>query len=241
MVLVLPFSLEGISALLAEAEMPMALIWIVSILQSAVLFAFVIFLGLLLSKKTGLGAHILESYISRERGSNSNNKDFFSISIIAGVLTGIALLAFDYIFYKMGTGITFFNVTPPVWWKGLMASFYGGIAEEILMRLFLLNLFVWLFSKIIKKGDTKQNRPIIWVSIIIAAIIFGAGHLPATAAIAPLTPLIILRAFLLNGAGGIVFGWLFWKRGLLSAMIAHFSADIILHVLFVVFISQVKL
>jgi membrane protease YdiL (CAAX protease family) len=36
---------------------------------------------------------------------------------------------------------------------------------------------------------------------------------------------------LLNGIGGVVFGWLYWKKGLESAMIAHFSADIVLHVL----------
>ena len=26
-------------------------------------------------------------------------------------------------------------------------------------------------------------------------------------------------------------GWLYWQRGLLAAMVAHFSADIVLHVL----------
>ena len=49
--------------------------------------------------------------------------------------------------------------------------------------------------------------------------------------IIPLTPLVITRAILLNGIGGVVFGWLYWKRGLEAAMIAHFSADIVLHVL----------
>jgi membrane protease YdiL (CAAX protease family) len=43
--------------------------------------------------------------------------------------------------------------------------------------------------------------------------------------------MVILRAVLLNGLGGIVFGYLYWKRGLEAAMIAHFSADIVLHVL----------
>jgi len=35
----------------------------------------------------------------------------------------------------------------------------------------------------------------------------------------------------LNGLGGLAFGWLYWKQGLESAMIAHFSADIVLHVI----------
>ena len=64
-----------------------------------------------------------------------------------------------------------------------------------------------------------------------SALLFGAGHLPTTATLMPLTPLVITRALLLNGLGGIVFGWLYWKRGLLAAMLAHFSADIVLHVI----------
>jgi membrane protease YdiL (CAAX protease family) len=35
---------------------------------------------------------------------------------------------------------------------------------------------------------------------------------------------------LLNAIWGIVFWYLYWKKGLESSMIAHFSADIMLHV-----------
>jgi membrane protease YdiL (CAAX protease family) len=74
----------------------------------------------------------------------------------------------------------------------------------------------------------KPTQTGIVISIFLAAIIFGLGHLPITASLVAITPLIVLRAIVLNGIGGIVFGWLFWKRGLESAMIAHFTADIFL-------------
>lgn len=80
--------------------------------------------------------------------------------------------------------------------------------------------------------DLHQSQPIAairQISIIFAAIIFGLGHLPATAQIISLNAIVIMRAILLNGLGGIIFGWLYWKKGLESAMIAHFSADIVLH------------
>ena len=64
-----------------------------------------------------------------------------------------------------------------------------------------------------------------------AAILFGLGHLPTTATLVSLTAMVILRATVLNGIGGVVFGYLYWKRGLEAAMLAHFSADIVLHVL----------
>jgi len=72
---------------------------------------------------------------------------------------------------------------------------------------------------------------VIWIANILAAVLFGLGHLPTTALLVPLTPIVIARAIVLNGLLGIVFGWLYWKRGLEAAMISHFSADIVLHVL----------
>ena len=120
----------------------------------------------------------------------------------------------------------------PAAWKGFLASFYGGIAEEIQLRLLVMSLFAWLGSFISKTSEGKPTSAIFWIANILAAILFGLGHLPATAALIPLTPLVITRAIVLNGLGGIAFGYLYWKRGLESAMIAHFSADIVLHVLF---------
>jgi membrane protease YdiL (CAAX protease family) len=67
--------------------------------------------------------------------------------------------------------------------------------------------------------------------VVIAAIVFGLGHLPATAMAMEITPAVILRAVLLNGILGVVFGWLFYRKGLEFAMISHFSVDIVLHVL----------
>jgi len=34
--------------------------------------------------------------------------------------------------------------TPVTVWKALLGSFYGGISEEVLLRLFLVSLFVWI-------------------------------------------------------------------------------------------------
>jgi membrane protease YdiL (CAAX protease family) len=41
----------------------------------------------------------------------------------------------------------------------------------------------------------------------------------------------IIRNLILNSLGGIVFGWLYWKKGLEASMISHFTADLVLHVL----------
>ena len=119
------------------------------------------------------------------------------------------------------------TVSTPLW-QGFLGSFYGGIVEEILLHLFLVTLIVWIILKFTKTDDGKPADTSIWIAIIVAAIIFGLGHLPATALLTTITPIVIFRAILLNGIGGIIFGWLYWKKGLEAAIIAHFTADIVL-------------
>jgi len=50
------------------------------------------------------------------------------------------------------------------------------------------------------------------------------------AQLTPLTPFLVTTVILLNAVAALGFGYLYWKRGLESAMLAHFSADIVLHV-----------
>jgi len=117
---------------------------------------------------------------------------------------------------------------PPAW-QGFLASFYGGINEELLMRLGLMTLLAWAGAKV-----TRQERPgpgVMWMANVLAALLFGAGHLPTLAALAPLTAMLVVRTLLLNGIAGVLFGWLYWRRGLLAAVASHFSADIVLHVI----------
>lgn len=116
-------------------------------------------------------------------------------------------------------------------WKAFLASFYGGIAEEIMFRLFLMTFFVWVLFKIKTTKDGRPTRFQIWLGNILSSVIFGLGHLGITGFLAAITLAVVLRAVLLNGVVGVVFGWLYWRKGLESAMIAHFSADIVLHVL----------
>jgi len=118
---------------------------------------------------------------------------------------------------------------------GFLASFYGGIGEEVLLRLFFVPFLCLLIigaMKLLGFAKTwKHTDNIVWVSVILAAIVFGLAHLPGIAMVMETTPVVILWAVLLNGIGGVVFGWLFYRKGLEFAMISHFSADIVLHVL----------
>ncbi len=218
------FTLQGISF----SEVPLEGI-LFSIIVNCVLFFVITFVGLFLSKKIGFGAPILER-LTEKKEVKTYIKSILGISIGFGILAGILMLIADNLLSHFG-GISLDVSLPPVW-QGFLGAFYGGVNEELLMRLFLMSLLIWIFFKIKKTDDGKPTRVSIWIAIIIAAIFFGIGHLAATSELTAITPAIIARAVLLNGIGGIAFGWLYWRKGLESAMISHFSADIILYVIY---------
>lgn len=93
------------------------------------------------------------------------------------------------------------------------------------MRFGVMSGIVWLLYKI------NNNRTATWIygsGIVVSAFLFGAGHLPlAQALTGHLSGALIIYILAANGIGGIVFGWLYWKKGLETAMIAHIAAHII--------------
>ncbi len=235
---VLPYTLELQQNVLANLPMPLWVLLPIQVLQNTILFALAIGLGLLAANRIGLGLPILEAKLAGE-SIGARLKSILPLSIILGVAGSALIIGLDiYIFgptmrAELGAkaGLANLQGTQPAAWKGLLASFYGGIDEEVLLRLCLLSLLAWLGKFISKTPEGRPTVVVFWVANILAAVLFGLGHLPATATLLPLTPLIVLRAIVLNGLLGIAFGYLYFTRGLESAMISHFSADIVLHVL----------
>ena len=229
---VLPYTLTLEGNLLQNLQVPLYVLLTGQAIQNIILFAFAIFAGLFFAGKVGLGLPILEGWLEG-RKVKDNLKSILGISIGLGVLAGFLIIGLDFLFSLAGVTLSVANISqinPPAW-QGFLASFYGGINEEILLRLFLMSLLVWIFFKIKKTEDGKPTDTGVWLAIVLAAILFGVGHLPTAAAITSLTTMVVVRIVVLNAVGGIIFGWLYWKKGLESAMISHFSADIILHVI----------
>jgi hypothetical protein len=112
---------------------------------------------------------------------------------------------------------------------------YGGITEELIMRWGLMSLVAWLFWRLTGKPAEGPPRPwIMWTAILLTALLFGVGHLPAVSAFVPLTPVVAVRTVLLNAIAGVAFGWLFWRRSLEAAMVAHATGHVVLFVVSIV-------
>lgn len=233
----IPYSLTLTGTPLSTDQLPLVL---VGTLVNALIYGGLAAIGLFLAGKIGLGLPFVEGWLTKEPVKNRFWKVAL-IAVIVGVVVGLVIIFLDvYVFQQpMVEEFERFHITlpetinPPAW-QGFLASFYGGIVEEVLMRLFLMTLFARLGSLVFRDSEGRPTLAVLWIANIGAAVLFGLGHLPTAMAMGiPLTALFITRTVVLNGIGGIAFGWLYWTRGLESAMIAHFSVDIVLHVILV--------
>ena len=225
-VLVLPYTFS-LSPALAHVFTPV--VFVAQIVQSAIEFSVAIFIGLFLAKRVGFGLPVLEGWLEgKEVGAYL--KSILGISIVLGVFAVVLLVLSSLLYAPVPALIHSAGTSIPLW-EGFLASFYGGIGEEILFRLFVMTLLVWIVFKIKETADGKPTTIGTWLAIIISAVLFGLGHLPVASTVATVTPLTVAEAVVNNGIVGIICGWLYWKKGLESAMIAHFSADIGLHVI----------
>lgn len=106
----------------------------------------------------------------------------------------------------------------------LLGVLYGGIAEEVIMRWGLMSLVTWGALRLQGHRAGNAARPAVatsWAGVVVAATIFAVGHLPALAQSVELNAPIVARTLGLNMLAGIAYGWLFWRRSLECAMLAH--------------------
>lgn len=212
---------------LIDASGGYAVLLLSGALQAVVIAAICGFFGFILSDKIGLMRPF------------KFEKQPLLATAIATLISGI-LFGLDYWLFGQaipGLAQTYEIQTSPA--SFVSSIFYGGIVEEVLMRLFLMSLFALILWKLFESKQDKEHisQNVFIVANILAAALFAAGHLPATIGIfGTLTPIIVFRCFLYNGGLGLVFGGLYHKHGIHYAMFAHAGVHIVSKIIWLLFI-----
>jgi len=191
-------------------------------LQPAVLVAFAVLVGVGLASSVGLSSPAAEA-AARGGDAISALKPQIVPGIIGGLAGAISLtlvaavlkpfLSPDVV-ARLGE---FGKVLPP-----LTRLLYGGIVEELMLRWGMMTLLVWAAWRLFQKGR-GDPKPACFVGAILASsLLFAVGHLPLAFVLFP-EPTFALLVFAVaaNSAFGLIGGYLYWKKGLESAMIAH--------------------
>lgn len=189
------------------------------LVQPTILTVAAVAVGQALAAKVGLGTPLIDALL---RGNNQRLvlQRQLPAALLTGLAVGLLMIAYARIILPSVTdtatvaGMSAFPV--PLATRIL----YGGITEELLTRWGLMSFFAWVLWRLTGKGEVRP--PILWAAVTMAAALFAAGHLPFLFAIAAQPqPALIAAILLTNFIPGLLFGWLFWRRGLEAAMFSH--------------------
>ena len=229
---VLPYQMSmmssGLSPVKDQAGFSSGVIITLMVIQVTVMTLIASWVGLTLAAKVGLDLPIWRSWLNEGRFIGFS-KRWLVISFLGGLVGTLLITLLEIHLFQ--PFLPELSVVPSVsLWKSALTMFYGGIVEEVLVRLCLMTLLVWVFSRFLR-NRTHIPAYLYGIAIVVAALLFGLGHLPATQMLfGELTSVLIVRALIGNGLLGIFFGYLYWKKGLEYAIISHMASDFFLHV-----------
>ena len=112
---------------------------------------------------------------------------------------------------------------------GLAVSVGAAVGEEVWFRFGLMTGLVWIAGRMFSR-DVLPGA-VYWLVIVLASLGFALAHLPQLLAYGAAAPLAITGTIVGNVVVGVLYGWCYWRMGLLAAITAHFSVDLVLHVL----------
>jgi len=196
--LVLPYvgALENkaLAAAAARAHLEVRGLLAISVVQAALLLAVAVVVGQWAAWKLGLGTPLIVALLNR-RPAPENTLSTLLIAFALGIVTALALVLLDrWAFAPIPSVAELLHnaesgSAKPSAWQGFLACFYGALDEEILMRFGLVSLLALALRTLVRSLGANRKLPLpiglFWAANILAAVLFGLGHLPATAALAP--------------------------------------------------------
>jgi len=223
-----PFLLPVLQQLLAGRPLPLSAGVVLGLqdVQVLIFTALLVAVGVWTAPPLGLDAPLVRARLAGQAVS-ARLLGLLPASVLGGTLAALAVLALSQALRaRLPADLGVFPAMHP--WAAATGAFYGGIVEELLFRWGLLSLLAFA---LVRLGASRGVG--FWVANVVAALAFGAAHLPAALQLGvPRTPLVVGYLLAANALAGLVFGFCFRRRGLESAMLAHGSADVWLHVVF---------
>jgi membrane protease YdiL (CAAX protease family) len=185
-------------------------------------------LGLWLGGRVGLGAPLLTDLLKRRPGAGKRLRRDAMLAVPLGLGVGgiVALIRMVSVPY-LPPALT--ELVHPGALAGLGAAVGAAVAEETWLRLGVMTMLAWPVARLL--GHSEIRPMVAWPANVLAALVFGLMHLPQLARFGTPTPTAIAVILLGNALVGVFCGWLYWRRSLVAAILAHFAVDVILHVL----------
>lgn len=201
---------------------------------NGLLSALAVWVGLTLGPALGYRIPWLTAWL--ERQALDEQQGTLRQALILGTVAGVFLLLISWLAGLAGwipgePESTL--VSGPL--RGLLAALYGALSEEVRLRLFLMTLLTWLalgitrFLRQDRQAGIQKGHYL--AALLVTAFVSALGHLGGAAQLAPLTLGGTLYHLLAAMVPGILYGWLYWKKGLEAAMVAHLGTGLVTQVI----------
>ena len=198
-----------------------ALIRLLAVLQPTILMMAAVALGVWAAPRVGVDAPAMRAW-AEGRPIWPALRPQLAPALAGGVAVALLLVGFWSIIREQHFAAPLLAFELPLATKLL----YGGIVEELLLRWGLMSLFVWIAWRI---GGAARDVPAsaVWIGLVATSLLFAAAHLPVLYFLLPDPPgWFVGTALAANFIAGMLFGWLYWRRGLEAAMLAHALAHL---------------
>ena len=181
--------------------------------------------GVWLGNKVGLGPRLVRELVSGMPGGWEHVRLGFLPTILVGLTVGV--LGF-FCQNSIPKSALMPGLDNPNTFEIFLRTLSAALTEEILFRLGLMTLLVWVIRSIVKKPAI--HVPSLWAGNVLAALVFAGAHFPQltfqTHGWSLLIPFVMV-----SGSAGMIMGWLYMRYGLVSAIVAHFIVDLVVYVI----------
>ncbi len=200
------------------------LIWLSALIEGLLLLAPASAIGVWLGKRVGLGPRMLSQIVSKAPRWWVRLRADLVRSILVGVSLGVLGLG-QYLLPKgtLGSGLENPNA-----FECFLRSLSAALTEEIFFRLGLVTFFVWAMRSVVRKP--AFDTPSLWIGNGLAAVAFASAHLPHILTTSSPSWDFLILFVLVSSLAGIIMGWMYLRYGLISAVVAHFTTDLVVYV-----------
>jgi len=216
--------LPPLQANAALLPLPLWAVLLLSGLQTAVLLALAVAIGVWLAPRVGLQVPVLSAWL----GGGPVGPELGAVGAPGG-RGGVAGAAWLWALAQVAPQAL--QPSDPASAVPLVVKLlYGGITEELLVRWGVMTLLLWLGWRVVQRGQGLPGKALVVAAVVLSALLFAVGHLPAAQAMAGvLTPPVVLFVLAGNTAFGLLAGALYARRGLEAAIVAHVLAHLLSH------------
>lgn len=202
---------------------------LLSLVQPGLILALAVFVGVKLAHRVGLSAPFAEALAGGGNAWSALKRQVLA-GLVGGLIGGAAVVFVSLLFrYFLSSEvldrIDKLGQVLPLPTRLL----YGGITEEVLLRWGFMTLLVWLGWRVLQRKSHGPTRGCFVGAIVLSSVIFGIGHLPVAFFLIPqVTVALILNVIIANSIFGLIAGYLYWRKGLEAAVLAHMLAHLVI-------------